>query len=59
MGDDHTGASSTLRDRGIVTMIQQLGLTEDHLDDIVFEEEGPPPAEETRWLAIAQFYIES
>jgi hypothetical protein len=39
-------------------MMQQLGLTEDDLDDIVFEEEWPPPAEATRWLAIAQVYTE-
>jgi hypothetical protein len=39
-------------------MMQQLGLTEDDLNDVVFEEEWPPPAEATRWLAIAQVYTE-
>jgi hypothetical protein len=37
----------------IEAMMKQLRLTEDHLDGVVFEEEAPPPAEATRWLAIA------
>lgn len=28
-------------------MLQQLGLKEEDLDDVVFEEEEPPPAEAT------------
>jgi hypothetical protein len=30
-----------------------LGIAEEDLDDVVFEEEGPPLEEARRWLAIA------
>ncbi|KAM0867817.1 hypothetical protein ACQ4PT_041732 [Festuca glaucescens] len=45
-------------DGGIEAMMKQLGISEDDLDDVVFEEEGPPPAEATRWLAIARVFTE-
>jgi hypothetical protein len=32
-------------------MIQQLGMYEEDLDDVVFEEEGSLPTEVTWWIA--------
>jgi hypothetical protein len=43
---------------GVEAMMKKLGISEDDLDDVVFEEEGPPPPEATRWLAIAKVYME-
>jgi hypothetical protein len=39
-------------------MMLKLRLKEEDLDDIVFEDESPPPAEATRWLAIARVHTE-
>jgi hypothetical protein len=38
---------------GIEEMMRQLGIAEEDLDDVVFEEEGPPLEEARCWLAIA------
>lgn len=38
-------------------MMKRLGIRED-LDDVVFEEEEPPPAESARWLAILRLHME-
>jgi hypothetical protein len=37
-------------------MMERLGLREEDLDDVIFEEEPQPPAESTRWLAIARVH---
>jgi hypothetical protein len=37
-------------------MMKQLGINEDDLDDVVFEEEEQPPSTATRWLAIGRVY---
>ena len=38
--------------------IDRLGLREEDLDDVVFEEEDPPPAKDTSWMAISQVHME-
>jgi hypothetical protein len=40
--------------KNIDHMMKQLGLTEEDLDDVIFEEEPAQPVEATRWLAIAR-----
>jgi hypothetical protein len=37
-------------------MMKNLGLREEDLDDVIFEEEPAPPAESTRWLVIARVH---
>jgi hypothetical protein len=37
-------------------MMKNLGLREEDLDDVIFEEEPTPPPESTRWLAIARVH---
>lgn len=39
-------------------MMKQLGLMEDDLDNVIFEEETAVPMEATRWLAIARVHTE-
>jgi hypothetical protein len=52
--------SGTKEKEDIEEMMKRLGLTEDDLDDVVFEEEAPPLNEEsTRWLAIARVHTET
>jgi hypothetical protein len=54
------GSSSSVRDEvGIEKMLQQLGISKEDLDDVIFEEEEQPPPEATRWLAIARVFTES
>jgi hypothetical protein len=54
MAKDQEGSSSSGGDGGIEKMKQQLGITEDDLDDVVFEEEEQPSEEVTRWLMISR-----
>jgi hypothetical protein len=50
-----SGAGSSGKD-DLDELMKKLGLWEEDLDDVVFEEEPTPPAESTRWLAIASSY---
>ncbi|KAM0884186.1 hypothetical protein ACQ4PT_031138 [Festuca glaucescens] len=56
---DH-GASSSTGSGGddLGEMMRKLGLREEDLDDVVFEDETPPLAEATRWLAIAKVHTD-
>jgi 3-oxoacyl-(acyl-carrier-protein) synthase len=56
MAGDGLKASSSGGGAGIEAMMKQLGIDEDDLDNVVFEEEGPPSAEATRCLAIARVF---
>jgi hypothetical protein len=44
---------------GIEKMMKQLGISEEDMDDVVFEEEEQPPPEATRWLAIVRVFTKS
>jgi hypothetical protein len=39
-------------------LMKKLGLREEDLDDVVYEDEPPPPATATRWLAIARVHTD-
>jgi hypothetical protein len=39
-------------------MIKKLGLREEDLDDVVYEDESLPPTEAPRWLAIARVHTD-
>lgn len=39
-------------------MMERLGLYEEDLDDVVFEEKDQLPAEATPWMAVAQDHME-
>ncbi|KAK1620952.1 hypothetical protein QYE76_026469 [Lolium multiflorum] len=54
-----TDPSPSGGDETIDQMMKRLGIVEDDLDDVVYEEEGPLPAEATRWLAIARVFTDS
>ncbi|KAM0825349.1 hypothetical protein ACQ4PT_069621 [Festuca glaucescens] len=55
------GASSSgMKDDGdLEKLMNQLGICDDDLDDVVFEEEGPPVEEIPRWLAVARVHTEA
>jgi hypothetical protein len=40
----------------VEAMMASLGISEEDLEDVVFEEEGPLPAEAMRWLEIARVF---
>jgi hypothetical protein len=58
IGTDHASTSSNRDDGSIESMMKQLGLREEDLDNTVFEDEAPPPPEATCWLAIARVFME-
>ncbi|CAM0945152.1 unnamed protein product [Alopecurus aequalis] len=51
-------SSSTGKTSELESMMEQLGIKEDDLDDVVFEEVVEKPEEAVRWLAIARVFIE-
>jgi hypothetical protein len=59
MATDPTRGSTSGGGENIEQMMKRLGIVEDDLDDVVYEEEGPLPAEATRWLAIARVFTDS
>ncbi|KAK1607332.1 hypothetical protein QYE76_031005 [Lolium multiflorum] len=59
MATDPTKGSTSGGDETIEQMMKRLGIVEDDLDDVVYEEEGSLPAEATRWLAIARVFTDS
>ena len=59
MATDATMSSSSGGDKDLAVMMKRMGIREEDLDDVVFEEEDPPLAEATRWLAIARVFTET
>lgn len=55
---DTLGSASGSGTNDVKDMMQRLWLTEEDLDDVVFEEEGDPPAEAARWMANARVYTQ-
>jgi hypothetical protein len=48
MATNQASSSSGGDEGGIAGMMKQLGIGEEDLDDVVFEEEEQPPSEATR-----------
>jgi hypothetical protein len=45
-----------LKSEAIDTMLQRLGIDEDEIDDLVFEEEESAPKEGIKWMALARVH---
>ena len=58
MAKEQGRTSLSKGDGDLEKMMQQPVITEDDLDDVIFEEEGPPPAVAIRWLAIDRVFTE-
>jgi hypothetical protein len=52
------GASTTVNQADVAAMLEKLGITEDDLDDVVFEDEKQPE-EVTRWMAIMKVHTDT
>lgn len=53
-----TSKSSVHDQDDLDDMMKRLELTEEDLDDVVYEMEDPPPTETTRWLAVVRVHME-
>lgn len=51
---DTSASGSGSGSKEMEEMMRNLGITEEDLDDVVFEEEGTPTVEATRWMAVAR-----
>jgi hypothetical protein len=51
--------SGTKRAEGIDDMLQRLGIEDDEIDDLVFEEEEEVPKEGLKWFALARVHTEN
>ena len=49
---DKASGSKTVDLEDVAEMMERLGLLEDDLDDVVFEEQEAPPPESIRWMAL-------
>jgi hypothetical protein len=52
---DQSG-SGTKKTEGIDDLLQRLGIEEDEIDDLIFEEEDSVPKEGMKWLALAKVH---
>jgi hypothetical protein len=50
-----TGSGSK-RKEAIGEMLKRLGIEDDELDDLVFEEEDSPPIHGIKWMALAKVH---
>ena len=44
------------KDEGLDDMLQRLGIDEDEIDDLVFEEEDAAPKVGIKWMALARVH---
>jgi hypothetical protein len=51
-------SSSTGDGAGLEEMMKDLGLKEEDLDDVNFEDEVQPTEEDTRWMVTARVFTE-
>ena len=42
----------------VARMMSELGISDQVLDDVVFEDEELPPIEPHRWMALARVHVE-
>lgn len=42
----------------VTEMMEELGLKDDDLDDVIFEEDEPLTPESIRWMALARVHME-
>ncbi|KAM0823505.1 hypothetical protein ACQ4PT_070838 [Festuca glaucescens] len=57
--EDSASASGSANQDEVTRMMKQLGLKEEDMDDVVFEEEERQPEEATRWMAVAKVHTEN
>jgi hypothetical protein len=53
---DKLSGSGTKKTEGIDDMLQRLGIDEEEIDDLVFEEEETAPKEGIKWMALARVH---
>ena len=55
---DKASGSKTVDSKDVAEMMERLGLQENGLDDVVFEEQEPPPPESVCWMALARVHTD-
>ena len=55
---DKASGSKTVDSKDVAEMMERLGLQENDLDDVVFEEHEAPPPDAIRWMALARVHTE-
>jgi hypothetical protein len=58
MAEPSIDASARADKDDLEVMMKKLGLWEEDLGDVVYEDESLPPAEAPRWLAIARVHTD-
>jgi hypothetical protein len=56
---DESSRSGKVQDEDLANLMEELGLEEEELDDMIFEEEGPATEDRLRWLAIARVHTDT
>jgi hypothetical protein len=51
-------SSGTAGKEDLEKMMRELGLHEEDLDDVVFEEEQPPAQSDNRWMIVVRVHID-
>lgn len=58
MANQAYGSGEKSQEEDLAKLMDELGIGEEDLDDVIFEEEGPPLEELPRWLAVAKVHTE-
>ena len=53
---NHDGGPGSKKAESLDDLLQRLGIEEEELDDLVFEEETEAPKEGIKWLALARVH---
>lgn len=56
MEANHASGSGSKKDEGLDDMLQCLGIEEDEIDDLVFEEDDAAPKVGIKWMALARVH---
>jgi hypothetical protein len=59
MAGQASGSGVKDKEEELAALMEELGLDEEDLDDVIFEEEAPPQVESPRWFAVAKVHTDS
>jgi hypothetical protein len=59
MASEALGLGEKAGDAELARMMEEMGLCENDLDDVIFEEDRPPVDELPRWLAVSKVHTET
>ncbi|KAM0916800.1 hypothetical protein ACQ4PT_009845 [Festuca glaucescens] len=59
MAEKASSSGEKDREKELADLMEELGIGEDDLDDVIYEEEGPPVEEAPRWLAVARVHTDA